>query len=275
MAMQKKQNQKKRPNVKSKGGQQQRATEAASLPQSVICGRNPVLEALKKNQSLNKVLLAAGQEAHFIKQIKELCKEKKVPCQEVERQRLDQIIADHRGVIAYAAPYQYVELEDILAVAKARDEAPLVVMLAEVEDPHNLGAILRTAECAGVHGVVIAKHGAVPMTETVVKVAAGAAEYMQVARVANLSQALDYFKEQGLWVAGADMEGESLWQANLTGDLVIVLGNEGKGIPRLVAEHCDFMVKIPMFGEINSLNVSASAAVLIYEAVRQRTAAEE
>lgn len=237
----------------------------------VICGRNSVIEALRSGRSINKVIVAAGQEHAFTGQIKELCKEKKVPFQSAERSRLDGIAANHQGVIAYASPVQYVEVEDILKIARERGEEPFIVVLAEVEDPHNLGAIMRTCECAGVHGIVIAKHGAAPVTETVTKVAAGAAEYLPIARVANISNALKSMKEYGMWVAGADMEGaDELWQSDLTGGIALVMGNEGKGIPQLVAKNCDFMVRIPMFGKINSLNVSAGAAVLIYEIVRQR-----
>ena len=237
----------------------------------IIRGRNPVMEALRSGRTINKVIAAAGQEPIFTKQVRELCKAKKVPFQEAERSRLDAIAANHQGVIAYASPVDYVEVEDILAIAKRKGEDPFIVILAEVEDPHNLGAIMRTCECAGVHGIIIAKHGAAPVTETVMKVAAGAAEYMPVARVANISKTLQTLKENGVWVAGADMEGASeIWQANLTGGIALVMGNEGKGIPQLIAKNCDFMVKIPMFGKINSLNVSASAAVIIYEIVRQR-----
>ncbi|MGI5824176.1 MAG: 23S rRNA (guanosine(2251)-2'-O)-methyltransferase RlmB [Bacillota bacterium] len=238
---------------------------------NLIRGRNPVIEALKSGRTINKVIAAAGQEAVFTKQIKELCKEHKIPYQEAERGRLDNITHNHQGVIAYGSPVDYVDVDDILQIAKAKSEDPFIVILAEVEDPHNLGAIMRTCECAGVHGIIIAKHGAAPVTETVVKVAAGAAEYMPVARVANISMAIQKLKESGVWVAGADMEGaETLWKSDLTGGIALVMGSEGKGIPPLVAKNCDFMIKIPMFGQINSLNVSAGAAVIIYEIVRQR-----
>lgn len=237
----------------------------------IVRGRNPVTEALKSGRTINKVIVATGQEPMFTKQIKELCKAKKVPFQEAERSRLDMIADNHQGVIAYASPVDYVEVDDILAIAEHKGEDPFIVVLAEVEDPHNLGAIMRTCECAGVHGIIIAKHGAAPVTETVMKVAAGAAEYMPVARVANISNALKKLKEHGVWVAGADMAGAAeIWQSDLTGGIALVMGNEGKGIPPLIAKNCDFTVKIPMFGKINSLNVSAGAAVIIYEIVRQR-----
>lgn len=253
--------------------------ESCSRPQrerkEILRGRNPVLEALRRGRTINKVIAAKNQDPSFLRPLKELCKEKKVPFQMAERGRLDAISDNHQGVIAFVSPVAYVEIADILAVAKKRGEDPLVVILAEVEDPHNLGAVMRTCECAGVHGIIIAKHGAAPITETVMKVAAGAAEYVPVARVANLSQAIRELKENGLWIAGASMTGAiSLWEADLTGGLAIVMGNEGRGIPPLVAKNCDFMVKIPMLGKINSLNVSASAAVLIYEALRQRQSRE-
>lgn len=241
----------------------------------ILRGRNPVLEALRGGRTINKVIAAKNQDLAFLRPLKELCKEKKVPFQMAERSRLDAVSDNHQGVIAFVSPVSYVEVADILAVAKERGEDPLIVILAEVEDPHNLGAVMRTCECAGVHGVIIAKHGAAPITETVMKVAAGAAEYVPVARVANLSQAIRELKENGLWIAGTSMTGAvSLWEADLTGGLAIVMGNEGRGIPPLVAKNCDFMVKIPMSGKINSLNVSASAAVLIYEVLRQRQSSE-
>lgn len=237
----------------------------------ILCGRNPVLEALRGERPINKVLLAHGQELIFTRQIKDLCKAKGVPCQESDRVRMDKIAAEHRGVIAYVAPYAYKTVEDMLQLAKQRNQAPLIVILAEVEDPHNLGAVIRTAECAGAHGIVIPKHRAVPMTETVTRVAAGAAEYVPVARVANLVNTINELKAQGVWVAGAHMNNaQPVWQADLKGPMAIVLGSEGQGIPRLVAENCDFMVKLPMKGNITSLNVSATAGIILYEAMRQR-----
>jgi 23S rRNA (guanosine2251-2'-O)-methyltransferase len=230
----------------------------------IICGRNPVLEALRSERPINKVLLAQGQDIIFTRQIKDLCKVKGVPCQESYRMRMDKIAAEHRGVIAYVAPYAYKTVEDMLALAKQRNESPLIVILAEVEDPHNLGAVIRTAECVGAHGIIIPKHRAVPMTETVTRVAAGAAEYVPVARVANLVHTMKGLKENGIWIAS------NLWKSDLKGPLAIVLGSEGQGIPRLVAENCDFMVELPMKGNITSLNVSTTAGVILYEVMRQR-----
>ncbi len=263
------------PKRNDRQGRQPLNDKEEALPEnnSLICGKNPVLEALKSGRTINKVVIATGQEPAFTRQVKALCQAAGVPFHEVDRNRMDSIYAGHRGVIAYTAPYDYAEIEDMLALAQSRHEDPLIVILAEVVDPHNLGAVMRTAECAGAHGVIIAKHGAAAVTETVVQVAAGAAEYLPVARVANLVNAIQQLKDNGLWVAGAHMtEAQDLWRADLTGGLALVMGSEGKGIPRLVASKCDFMVKIPMMGQISSLNVSASAAILLYEALRQRQA---
>lgn len=245
--------------------------EAKNGDNGMICGKNPVIEALKSERTLNKVLVAAGQDAGFLRQVKELCSAKKVPYYQMERRSMDELNPHHRGVIALTTPFEYSEVEDILANAAAKGEAPLIVILAAVEDPHNLGAVMRTAEGMGAHGIIISKHDAAPVNDTVIQVAAGAAEYVPVARVANIGTTIEELKEQGVWVCGTQMEdAQEVSKANLTGPLAIVLGNEGKGLAPLVAKKCDFMVKIPMYGLINSFNVSASAAVLLYEAVRQR-----
>jgi 23S rRNA (guanosine2251-2'-O)-methyltransferase len=191
----------------------------------------------------------------------------------VDRANLDKLATDapHQGVIAYAAPKEYVEVEDILAHAKAKGEDPFIVMLDEINDPHNLGAIIRTIDAAGAHGVIIPQRRSVPLTATVAKSSAGAIEYVPVARVTNLDQTIRQLKEQGLWVVGADMDGsEVYWQANLKGPLLMVIGGEGKGIGRLIKERCDLIVRLPMAGRVGSLNASVAAALLIYEVVRQR-----
>lgn len=239
--------------------------------EGVICGKNPVLEALRSGRTINKVLAAAGQEPGFLRQVRELCRERHVPFFQVERAKLA-AYPDNRGVVALTSPFAYAEVEDILAAAKAKGEEPLVIVLAGVEDPHNLGAVLRTAEGVGAHGVIIAKHGAAPLNETAARVAAGAAEYVPVARVSSIAATLDELKEQGLWVCGTRQEGaQTLWQADLRGALAVVLGSEGKGLPALVAKKCDFMVQIPMRGKINSFNVSVSCAMVLGEVLRQRT----
>lgn len=239
--------------------------------EGVICGKNPVIEALRGGRTINKVLAAAGQEPGFLRQVKQLCREAGVPFLQVGRASLDAEYPHHRGVVALCAPFAYAEVADILQAARDKGEAPLIVVLAGVEDPHNLGAVLRTAEGVGAHGVIIAKHGAAPVNETVVQVAAGAAEYVPVARVSSIAACLNDLRKQGVWVCGARMEqAEDYWRADLTMPLAIVMGNEGKGLSPLVAKNCDFFVKIPMRGQINSFNVSVSCGILLGEALRQR-----
>lgn len=243
--------------------------------EGVICGKNPVIEALKSERTLNKVLAAAGQDQGFLRQVKDLCRAKGVPFLQVDRASMDAEYPNHRGVVALCAPFAYAEVDDILAAAAAKGEAPLIVVLDKVEDPHNLGAVLRTAEGVGAHGVIIAKHGAAPVNETAVQVAAGAAEYVPVARVSSIADCLRELKRQGVWVCGTRMEkAQVLWQADFTVPLAIVMGNEGKGMSPLIAKNCDFFVKIPMRGQINSFNVSVSCGVMLAEALRQRMGAK-
>lgn len=193
--------------------------------------------------------------------------------QEVERNFLDKLTGERRqGIVAEVAPYEYVELEDIIESARQRQEDPLVLILAELEDPHNFGAILRTAEAVGVHGVIIPKRRGVQLNATVAKVSSGVAEYVPVARVANLVQTVEKLKEFGLWITGADMHGENtMWEAHLTGPLALIIGGEGRGIPKLLKEKCDFLTYIPMKGKISSLNASAAASVMLFEMLRQRS----
>lgn len=199
-------------------------------------------------------------------------REKGIPVQQVDRERLEWLAGPgHQGVVAYAAAKEYVELEDLLERAKASGEAPLIIVADSLEDPHNLGSILRTADAAGAHGVVIAKHRTVGLTSTVAKTSAGAVEYVPVARVSNLVQALGQLKEAGLWVVGADQGAEQEFTgARLTGPLAVVIGGEGAGLSRLVKERCDFLVRLPMHGRVNSLNAGVATAVLLYEVLRQR-----
>lgn len=239
----------------------------------VIVGRNSVLEALKSGRSVNKVLIAKGQRQGSIKEIIGLARDSGLIVQEVEIGKLNDLSGGmrHQGIAALAAPVDYVEVEDILAKAAEVGEAPFLVLLDELEDPHNLGAILRTADAAGVHGVLIPKRRSCPLSATVAKTSAGAVEYVPVARIGNVAQTLKDLKQAGLWVAGADMAGDkAYYQADLTGPLVIVIGSEGKGLSRLTREHCDFLVRIPMRGKINSLNASVACSLLLYEALKQR-----
>ncbi|MCL5780058.1 MAG: 23S rRNA (guanosine(2251)-2'-O)-methyltransferase RlmB [Firmicutes bacterium] len=239
----------------------------------IIAGRNPVREALRAGRPINKIMVAKGTGAGPLSEIINLAREKNIPIQMVERTNLDKLNpgAPHQGVVAYAAAKEYVEVEDILEIARARGEDPFIVMLDEINDPHNLGAILRTVDAAGAHGVIIPQRRSVALTSTVAKASAGAVEYVPVARVTNLDQTIRQLKNQGIWVVGADMEGPQIhWKAKLTGPLLLVIGGEGKGIGRLIKERCDMLVRLPMAGRGESLNASVAAALLVYEVVRQR-----
>lgn len=237
-----------------------------------IAGRNSILEALKSGRAMNKVFIGQETKEGSIREIVALARERGIPIQKVDRPVLDKMTGErHQGVIAETAPYDYVELEDMISLAKNKGEDPLIVVLAGLEDPHNFGAILRTAEAVGVHGIIIPKRRGVQLNATVVKVSEGAAEYVPVARVANLATVIDRLKKMGLWVTGADMDGDNrLWQGNLTGPLAIIIGGEGHGIPRLLKEKCDFITSIPMRGKISSLNASVAASVILFEVLRQR-----
>ncbi|MCI8524431.1 MAG: 23S rRNA (guanosine(2251)-2'-O)-methyltransferase RlmB [Oscillospiraceae bacterium] len=243
------------------------------LDEGLIEGRNAVTEAIKSGRIINKVFLAAGAIDHGLAHIGALAKEKGAVVVSVDRRKLDQMspTGAHQGVIAMAAAHAYAAVQDLLDLAAARGEPPLLILCDELSDPHNLGAILRTAECAGAHGVVIPKRRSVGLTAVVAKASAGAVEYLPVARVTNLTAAIRELKEKGVWIFGADAAGATLLhQADFRGPAAIVIGSEGGGMGRLVAEQCDFKISIPMKGRISSLNASAAAAILLYEAVRQR-----
>lgn len=235
-------------------------------------GRNAILEVLRSGRDIEKIMVARGNVEGTIKRIVAMAAEKGVVIQEVSRQKLDEIsqTKNHQGVIAIVSAHNYVEVDDILAVAKERQEDPFLLLLDGITDPHNLGAILRTAECAGMHGVVIPKRRSVGLNATVGKTSAGALEYMPVARVTNIVKTMEYLKKQGLWIACADMKGLDHFDTNMKGALALVIGSEGDGVSRLVKENCDFTVSIPMYGKISSLNASVAAGLLMYEVVRQR-----
>jgi 23S rRNA (guanosine2251-2'-O)-methyltransferase len=236
-------------------------------------GRNPVLEALRAGRAINKLLVAKGSQEGSIRQIIALAKEAGIIVQEQDRSRLDALAEGraHQGVIALVAAHRYYEVEEILERAKAKGEDPLVLILDGIEDPQNLGSLLRTADAVGAHGVIIPERRAVGLTETVAKVSAGAVEYVPVARVTNIARTIEELKEQGFWVVGTHQDGKELYyQARLTGPLAVVIGSEGKGIGRLVAEKCDFMVRLPMLGHVTSLNAAVAGAILLYEIRRQR-----
>ena len=241
------------------------------MQENLIVGRNAVTEALKAGRSISKIFIAQGSEGS-IKKILALAEEAGVFFEFTNSAKLDKLFdGRHQGVIAVAAPVAYATLEEILAVAESRNEPPFIILLDELEDPHNFGAILRTADAAGVHGVIIPKRRSVSLNSTVAKISAGAVEYVKVAQVVNVAQTLDKLRELDLKIVGSDMDAEeNFFQADLTGGIVLVIGNEGKGIRRLTREKCDVLVKIPMAGKINSLNASAAAAVLMYEIFQQR-----
>ena len=243
--------------------------------EDIIEGRNAVIEALRAGRPIDKIFIAKGERDRTLGHIAARARDAGVPVVEADSRKLDAMspFGAHQGVIAQAAVRAYCTLEELLAVAHERGEAPFLIACDEVSDPHNLGAIIRTAECAGAHGVIIPKRRSAGLTATVDKTSAGAAEHMAVARVANLPSALEALKKQGLWIYGAAAEGSApLWKTDFTGPVCMVIGSEGDGMGRLVRECCDFTVSIPLLGKVSSLNASAAAAVLMYELVRQRTA---
>ncbi len=250
-----------------------RREEPRELPDDVLVGRNAVTEALKSGRGINKLWIASGDREGSVSEIAALAKERGIVVQYVERAKIESLAGGHRhqGVLAYVAPVPYAELDDILKAAEEKGEAPFLVLLDELEDPHNLGALLRTADATGVHGILIPKRRSVSLNATVAKTSAGAVEYVPVARIGNIAQTLKKLKEKGLWVAGADMDGEkAYYEADLTGPLVLVVGSEGRGMSRLTKEACDFIVSMPMVGRINSLNASVAGSILMYESMRQR-----
>ncbi len=237
-----------------------------------IEGRNAVMEAFRSGKTIDRLLVLDGSKEGAMLTVLKEAKKHNTVVSYVKKERLDQIstTGKHQGVIAYAAAYEYAEVEDILAIAREKGEAPFLVLLDGIEDPHNLGAIIRTANLAGAHGVIIPKRRAVGLTATVAKTSAGALNYTPVAKVTNLVQTMEDLKKEGLWFVCADMDGEVMYRQNLTGPIGLVIGNEGEGVSRLVKEKCDFVTSIPMKGDIDSLNASVAAGVLMYEIVRQR-----
>lgn len=238
-----------------------------------VVGRNPVLELLKTEKQIDKIYILKGDLKGSIKKIIGAAKDKGIIIQEVDKRKLDEIGEGevHQGVAALVTGFEYSTLEDILKKAESLNEVPFVVILDGIEDPHNLGAIIRTCECAGVHGVIIPKRRAARVNQTVYKASAGAVNHVLVSEVTNISNTIEILKEKGLWIYGADLKGENYYyNESLKGAIGLVIGNEGKGISRLVSEKCDVLIKIPMFGNISSLNASTSAAILIYEVVRQK-----
>lgn len=237
-----------------------------------IEGRNAVLEAFRSGKTIDKLFVLDGCQDGPVKSIIREAKKTDTIINFVDKERLDRLAGTghHQGVVAQAAAYEYAEVEDILKAAKDKGEAPFIFILDEIEDPHNLGAIIRTANQAGAHGVIIPKRRAVGLTATVAKTSAGAINYTPVAKVTNISKTIEDLKKQGMWFVCADMDGTTMYYLNLTGPIGLVIGNEGSGVGRLVKEKCDFVASIPMKGDIDSLNASVAAGVLAYEIVRQR-----
>lgn len=237
-----------------------------------IEGRNAVLEAIRAGKTIDRLYVLSGSQDGPIRTITAKAKAADTIISFVTKERLDQMsqTGKHQGVIAYAAAYEYAEVEDILAAADEKGEAPFVLLLDSIEDPHNLGAIIRTAHQAGAHGIIIPKRRAVGLTATVAKTSAGAINYLPVAKVTNLSVTIEELKKKGMWFVCADMDGEMMYSLNLKGPIGLVVGSEGEGVSRLVKEKCDFIAKIPMFGQVDSLNASVAAGILAYEIVRQR-----
>lgn len=241
--------------------------------QNRIEGRNPVLEALKSGREIDKILVQSGEKNGSLKKIIAVAREKKIVVTEMERRRLDamSVTHSHQGVIAFAAAREYSTVEDILKSAADKGEQPFIVIADDLTDPHNLGSVIRTANAAGAHGVIIPKRNSVGLSPVVEKTSAGALEFTPVARVSNLASTIEFLKKNNIWVVGADMDGsETIYTHDFSGAVAIVVGSEGKGVSRLVREKCDFIVSIPMNGQINSLNASVAAALMMYEVVRTR-----
>ncbi len=243
-----------------------------TVREDLIAGRNAVQEALRSGRSIDSILVSKGNHTGVLVKIIAQAKKAGIPVKEADSRKLDSLCghANHQGVLAFAAVREYAELDDILQTAADRGEPPFLIILDELEDPHNLGAILRTAECAGAHGVIIPKRRAVGLTYAVGKASAGAVEYMPVARVGNLARTVDDLKKQGIWIYTADMEGQNWCDTDFSGPAALIIGNEGSGVSRILKEKSDFSVSLPMVGNISSLNASVACGILCYEVLRQR-----
>ena len=239
-----------------------------------IEGRNPIQEVLNSDRSINCILVAQGERHGAIKDILTLAREKGVVVKEVHKSKLDELseTGHHQGIIALVSPYKYVEVDDILQLAAKKNETPLVALADGIEDPQNLGTLIRTLEVAGVHGLLIPKRRAASVTPAVVKISAGAAEHLPIARVTNISETIKYLKTMGLWIIGTDMDAPAYYyNTDMTGPVGVVVGSEGRGISRLVKENCDLLVKIPIRGRISSLNAAAACSIVVFDILRQRS----
>ena len=261
----------KKPSYHQKPARNRQPKEGV-VDENILFGRNSVLEVLKSGRDVEKILVQKGQMEGSIKKIMADAKQRGIVVQEVEKTKLDDMcnMEKHQGVVAYVSAHKYVEIDEILNDAKSKGEDPFILILENIQDPHNLGAIIRSAHNAGVHGIIISKRRAVGLTSTVSKASAGAIEYTKVAKVSNIAQTIEELKAKGIWVACADMDGEIIYTDNLRGPIGIVIGSEGEGVSKLVKSKCDFVVRIPMYGKVTSLNASVAASILAYEVVRQR-----
>lgn len=244
--------------------------EAIDPMENVLSGRNPIREAIKSGRDIEKLMVARGDLSGSAREIVSMAREARIPVQEVDRVRLDEITKNHQGMLAFASAYSYATVEEILASAEEKGETPFVVLLDGITDPHNLGAVIRTAECAGAHGVIVPQRRSVGLTPAAVKASAGAVEHVKVARVVNLTRTLEDLKKAGLWIAAAVTGGIDYQKADLKGPLAIVIGSEGEGISRLVLENCDQQVSLPLKGQIGSLNASVAAGILMYAVLQKR-----
>jgi len=237
----------------------------------ILTGRNPIREALKNHHDLEKLLVQKGELSGSAREIVQKAKEQKVQIQVVDKARLDAIAPNHQGLIAFASAYQYASVEDILQTAADRGEEPFLILLDGITDPHNLGAVIRTAECAGVHGIIIPQHRSVGLSPAAVKASAGAVEYIKVARVSNLSRTIEQLQKQGIWFYAVTMNGQDYRETSFHGGVALVIGAEEDGISRLVAEKCDYAVSLPMTGKIESLNASVAAGIMMYRVLECRS----
>ena len=239
-------------------------------PENLLAGRNPIREALKSGRDIEKLLVQRGELSGSAKEIVHMAKEAHVPVQEVEKTRLDEIALHHQGMIAFASAYQYATVEEMLELAKAKNEDPFLILLDGITDPHNLGAIIRSAECVGAHGVIVPERRSVGLTPAAVKASAGAVEHLKVARVTNLNRTMEQLKKEGIWVYAVTMDGQDYEQVDFSGGCALVIGSEGEGISRLTLEGCDKQVSLPMAGELDSLNASVAAGVMMYRVLSCR-----
>ncbi|NMD37528.1 MAG: 23S rRNA (guanosine(2251)-2'-O)-methyltransferase RlmB [Christensenellaceae bacterium] len=242
----------------------------ANVDENILIGRNPIREALKSGRDIEKILVQKGEISGSAREIIAKAREQKIIVQEVEKIRLDNVAPNHQGLVAFVSAYEYHDIDDILELAKTRGEEPFIIMLDGITDPHNLGAIIRSAECAGAHGIIIPSRRSAGLTATAVKASSGAVEHIHVAKVTNLVSTIQSLKKEGLWVYAADMEGEDYREVDFSGPVVLVIGAEGEGISKLVLENCDKKVSIPLKGQIQSLNASVAAGILMFEVMKGR-----